>query len=178
MSQPEMPGGYNPGQVPPPPGAPLYPAPGPAPAGYPAAGAPVPPPAATPAWKRPPVIIAAIVVLVAVGVGAFFLFRGPDTSSPEGVVAAAFEAAKAGDIEAARELTCAAEQDSVDLGVAPPGVDMSSLDIEFEVTGSKINGDEAIVTYNVSLTFMGQTMSLDDQEVRVVLEGGSWKICD
>ncbi len=103
---------------------------------------------------------------------------GGGASTPEEAVNGAFNAMKSGDIDAMAQYM--PEEDRSEI------TDMSDEDkemmqgifsvmsaMEFEILGSEIDGETAVVT--VEMTIMGQTQ---EQEVELMLENGSWVMTD
>jgi hypothetical protein len=101
---------------------------------------------------------------------------GGGASSPEDAVNGAFNAMKAGDIDAMAqympedqrsEMTDMSDEDKEMM----QGFLSMMAAMEFKVTGSEIDGEIAVVT--METTFMGET---SETEVELILENGSWVI--
>lgn len=96
---------------------------------------------------------------------------GGGAGNPEDAVKGFFDAVKAGDIDKASEFVQGGipEEERPMLAEIGPMFEM----MEFEVTGSEIEGDEAVVY--ISIGFMGES---DEDEVECVLDGGKWKLAE
>ena len=101
---------------------------------------------------------------------------------PAAVAQEYLEAAIGLDVDRVRELTCEAEQATIDPD------DVPEEEVSFDFSGveftAEIDGDEAIVTGSgpVSVTFDGQTEEGDFENLglgalRMVREDGDWKAC-
>jgi outer membrane lipoprotein SlyB len=110
------------------------------------------------------------VISGAVVVGLLVLACGGGAGSPEAAVKGFFDAMKDGDIDKALTYMPSAEitdDTRAGLEMAAAFIDM----MEIEVVGSEIDGDKATVT--VKMTIMGEET---EEEIPLVLEGGSWKL--
>jgi hypothetical protein len=143
--------------------------------GQPGYGQPGQPPyGAQPAKRnRMPILIAGLVVaLLGLGGAAFFLFKGgSDNSSPEKVVTAFLNAAKAQDAGKAKGLVCGKLQPKITNDGDTVGP-TSSKD-SFKVTGSKRSGNDTVVTVHV--TSSGGSGDID---FVVTKESGKYVVCD
>jgi len=100
---------------------------------------------------------------------------GGGASTPEDAVTGFFDAMKSGDIDAMMQYAPEAERGEIteedrEMFAAVAGM-MESM--ELNVVGSEIDGDEAVVT--VEITFMGET---NEEEIDLMKENGSWVITD
>ncbi len=103
---------------------------------------------------------------------------GGGASTPEDAVRGAFDAMKAGDIDAMAQYVPAEDRSEItDMSDEDKEMMQGMLSImasmEFEIIGSEIDGDVAVVT--IEMTFMGET---DEEEVELMNENGSWVITD
>ena len=105
-------------------------------------------------------------------IGLLVLACGGGAGSPEAVVNGYFDAIKSGDIDKALTYLPADEVNEDAKAGLEMVADFYNL-MEIEVIGSEIDGDKAIVTYNI--TFMGEET---EDEITLVLEGGSWKLSE
>jgi len=97
---------------------------------------------------------------------------GGGAGNPEAAVKGFFDAMKDGDIDKA--LTYLPEGEVDDDTKA--GLEMAAAFInmmEIEIVGSEIDGDNAIVT--IKMIIMGEET---EEELPLVLEGGSWKLSE
>lgn len=112
-------------------------------------------------------------VLIAAGVGAYFLFSGSDAnaSTPTKVVSALLDAGKANDRGAAKKLLCKADANDETVNQLASSGRVTSYKInsvqEIDTTHALVN-----VTVTTQLTKTGIFSS-----VPVVKENGSWKVC-
>ena len=167
--------GYPPGPGQPPGGPAWGQAPGPGPG--PGAGWP----GAAPPAKRSPVVplLIGVIVLIAVGAGAYVLLAGDDSGGgPEAAVRDFFQAVKDNDCQAivgsvssasftATEVTPdeAVQECEAEGGIPVDGVELVSITVS--------NESDTNATVSMELTAAGQTESGD---VTVVKEEGDWKI--
>ena len=96
---------------------------------------------------------------------------GGGAGNPEDAVKGFFDAIKGGDIDKASEFVQGGipEDERPMLAEIGPMFEM----MEFEVTGSEIDEEEAIVF--VSIGFMGET---SEDEIECVLDDGKWKLAE
>ncbi|HEY1177953.1 MAG TPA: DUF4878 domain-containing protein [Phytomonospora sp.] len=118
--------------------------------------------------------LAVVAAVVALGVAALVFFV-LDEDGPSDVVDEYFQALKDADIEGARGYLCEAERGSTDADDAEAQAALAGLvtDLTWDVTGEDVNGDEAIVT--VELTGMGGEG--EPFPFSLVKESGDWKLC-
>ncbi len=112
------------------------------------------------------------VISGAIIIGLLVLACGGGAGSPEAVVKSFFDAMKSGDIDKALTYLPADEVNED----TKAGLEMAAAFIgmmEIEITGSEIDGDNAIVT--VKMTIMGEET---EDEIALELEGGSWKLSE
>lgn len=98
---------------------------------------------------------------------------GGGGGSPEDAVKGFFDAMKAGDIDKLMEYVPESEKEEItdeDREAFQMVAGMMS-ELEYNVVGSEVEGDEATVT--VEITFMGET---EEQEIDLIKEGGKWVI--
>jgi hypothetical protein len=108
---------------------------------------------------------------------------GSAGNTPEGAVKAWFDAAFAGNVEGVKAQTCSAGQAMVteavdEFGNSPTPIDASGLTF----TKASEEGNSAVVTISGSFktTVEGQELDLplDGMTLPLVLENGSWKVCN
>ncbi len=117
-----------------------------------------------------------LAVLSIAGLALMACGGGGGASSPEDAVNGMFAAMKSGDIDAMAQYMPEDERSEI--------TDMSDEEkemvegmlammaaIEYEIKGSEIDGDVAVVTIEIS--FMGET---EEEEVELTLENGSWVV--
>ena len=101
---------------------------------------------------------------------------GGGASTPEAAVKGAFDAMKSGDIDAMAQYMPEAERSEItdmtdeEKEMMQGMLSMMSA-LEFEIKGSEIDGETAVVT--VEITFMGET---EEEDVDLMLENGQWVI--
>jgi len=101
---------------------------------------------------------------------------GGGASNPEDAVNGAFNAMKSGDIDAMVQYMPESERSEItdmtdeEKEMMQGMLSMMSA-LEFEVKGSEIDGETAVVT--VEITFMGET---EEEDVDLMLENGVWVI--
>jgi hypothetical protein len=171
-NQPQSPGGY------PPPADAGY---GQQPYGYPA----------PPKSNKTPLIVAIVaVVLIGLGVGGYFLFKGGSggsgspTAAVEGFMSAILDDK---DIEKARGFVCAEkanEGSASEVQEFQKAMGQLGDSVKFEVTDVKEisnDGSTAKVGYKVKVSGSFQGQSADQSvpgEITVIKEGGGWKVCE
>jgi len=101
---------------------------------------------------------------------------GGGASNPEAAVNGAFNALKSGDLDAMVQYMPVDERSEItDMSdeerEMAEGMLAMMAALEFEVKGSVVTGETAVVT--VEMTFMGQT---EEEEVELMLENGNWVI--
>lgn len=101
---------------------------------------------------------------------------GGGASSPEAAVNGMFNALKNGDLDAMAQYMPADERAEFD-NMSSEEKEMTEgmlvffSDIDVKVLGSEIDGEEAVVT--IEITFMGET---EEDEVELMLEDGRWVV--
>jgi hypothetical protein len=137
----------------------------------------VPPVAAPPPPNRRPLIIgivAAAAVIIAVVV-AVVLAAGGSSGSPKDVAQAFIDAAKRGDVAAAKDLVCARLADQVS-GTDNPLAKFPAT-VTAEVTDVTEQGDTATATVKVNMSGPnGLSLSMPIR-LPMVREHGDWKVC-
>ena len=119
----------------------------------------------------------AAAVIVALGIGGYFLFAGGDDnggsggSSPTAAVKGVIDAAKQGDIASAKANICAADQ-SLITGQASSIV--TTILSTAQIGQEHINSDGNSGTVDVTVSFAGQSTPFP---VPVTKENGAWKVC-
>ncbi|MCK4807722.1 MAG: DUF4878 domain-containing protein [Candidatus Aegiribacteria sp.] len=108
--------------------------------------------------------------------GLVFMACGGGASSPEDAVNGMFDAMKSGDIDAMAQYLPEDERSEItemsdEEKEMVQGMMAMTSAIEYEIKGTVIDGETAVVT--VEVTFMGNT---DEQEMDLMLENGSWVI--
>jgi hypothetical protein len=142
------------------------------------------PPGSAPGRNRAPLIVACVLVLaIAVGGGLFFILKdggggggGASTSSPEKVVQAFLDAAKANDAGKARGLVCESMKDQIKGDSNLGGTGANSADVSYTVGSSRADGDKTRVTVKISGTVAGQKID-SEMDVVVQKEGSEYKVC-
>lgn len=119
--------------------------------------------------------LAVVAAVVALGVAALVFFV-LDEESPSDVVDDYFQALKDADLDGARGYLCAAERGSPDADDAEAQAALAGLvaELEWEITGEKVNDAETEATVTVRLEGLGET---GDDTISLVAESGDWKIC-
>ncbi len=105
--------------------------------------------------------------------GLVFMACGGGASSPEDAVNGMFDAMKSGDIDAMAQYLPEDERSEItemsdEEKEMVQGMMAMTSAIEYEIKGTVIDGETAVVT--VEVTFMGNT---DEQEMDLMLENGS-----
>lgn len=101
---------------------------------------------------------------------------GGGASSPEDAVNGMFAAMKDGDLDAMAQYLPEAERGDIE-NMTDEEKEMAQAmfamlgDMDVKVLGSEINGEEAVVT--IEVTFMGET---EEDEVELMMENGSWVV--
>lgn len=101
---------------------------------------------------------------------------GGGASSPEDAVNGMFSAMKNGDFDAMAQYLPADERAEIE-NMSDEDKEMAQSmlamlgDMDIKVLGSEIDGEEAVVT--VEMTFMGETQ---EEEIELVMENGSWVV--
>ena len=119
-----------------------------------------------------------LAVLSIAGLALMACGGGGGASSPEDAVNGMFDAMKAGDIDAMAQYM--PEEDRAEI------TDMSDEEkemvqgmlammsaIEYEIKGTEIDGDVAVVT--IEITFMGET---EEEDVELMKENGVWVVTE
>ena len=98
---------------------------------------------------------------------------GGGASTPEDAVNGMYNALKTGDLDAMMQYAPASEREEITDEDREEFQSMAGMfeSMEFEVIGSEIEGDEAVVT--IEMTFMGQS---SEEEMELMKENGSWVI--
>ncbi len=101
---------------------------------------------------------------------------GGGASSPEDAVNGMFAALKSGDIDAMAQYLPEADRSEItDMSDEEKEMMQGMLSmmsaIEYEINGTEIDGDIAVVT--IEITIFGET---DEDEVELMLENGSWVV--
>ena len=119
-------------------------------------------------------------ILAALGIAGLVFMAcgggGGGASSPEDAVSGMFGALKSGDIDAMAQYMPEAERSEItdmsdeEKEMAEGMLSMMS-GMEFEIKGSEIDGETAVVT--IEITFMGET---EEEDVELMLENGVWVI--
>ncbi|NOQ21812.1 MAG: DUF4878 domain-containing protein [Candidatus Aegiribacteria sp.] len=116
-------------------------------------------------------------ILAVLGVvGLVFMACGGGVSSPEDTVNGMFDAMKSGDIDAMAQYMPEDERSEItdmsdeEKEMVEGMLTMMSA-IEYEIKGTEINGDIAVVT--IEINFMGE---IDESDVELMLENGSWVV--
>ena len=103
---------------------------------------------------------------------------GGGASSPEDAVNGMFDAMKAGDIDAMAQYMPEDERSEItemsdeEKEMIQGMLTMMSA-IEYEIKGTEIDGDVALVT--IEITWMGET---DEEEVELMKENGVWVVTE
>ena len=115
-------------------------------------------------------------MLAGLGVGAYFLFAGDDSTtsttgnSPRGVTNRFYRAAEKGDTATIDSLFCSGD---VKAG-ALKSLDLSDRHVtSWSITGVRQEGDKALVTTRVTTRERGTNTG----HIPLVAQSGSWKIC-
>jgi hypothetical protein len=101
---------------------------------------------------------------------------GGGASSPEDAVNGMFAAMKDGDLDAMAQYLPADERGEIE-SMSDEDKEMAQAmfamlgDMDVKVLGSEINGEEAVVT--IEVTFMGET---EEDEVELMMEDGKWVV--
>ena len=117
-----------------------------------------------------------LAVLSIAGLALMACGGGGGASSPEDAVNGMFAAMKSGDIDAMAQYMPEDERSEItemsdeEKEMVEDMLVMMAA-IEYEIKGSEIDGDVAVVT--VEISFMGET---EEQEVELTLENGSWVV--
>ena len=117
-----------------------------------------------------------LAVLSIAGLALMACGGGGGASSPEDAVNGMFDAMKSGDIDAMAQYMPEEDRSEItemsdeEKEMVEGMLTMMSA-LEYEIKGTEIDGDAAVVT--VEVTFMGDT---DEQEVELMKENGSWVI--
>lgn len=119
--------------------------------------------------------LAAVAAVVALGVFALVFFV-LDDESPSDVVDDYFQALKDADLDGARGYLCEAERGSPDADDAEAQAALAGLvaELEWDITGEKVNGAETAATVTVQLKGLGES---GEDTISLVAESGDWKIC-
>ncbi len=117
-------------------------------------------------------LVAGIAVLAFIGCG------GNGGGGPEDAVQGMFDAVKAGDLDAMAEYMPAearAEFDSMSADDREMARNMLGMlrEIEFEILGSEVDGNQAVV--HVSVTFMGDSQ---EDDIELIKEDNKWVITE
>ena len=117
-----------------------------------------------------------LAVLSIAGLALMACGGGGGASSPEDAVNGMFAAMKSGDIDAMAQYMPEDERSEItDMSDEEKemveGMLVMMSAIEYEIKGSEIDGDIAVVTIEIS--FMGET---EEEEVELMLENGSWVV--
>ena len=117
-----------------------------------------------------------LAVLSIAGLALMACGGGGGASSPEDAVNGMFAAMKAGDIDAMAQYMPEDERSEItDMSDEEKemveGMLVMMAAIEYEIKGSEIDGDAAVVT--VEISFMGDT---EEEEIGLTLENGSWVV--
>ncbi|RKZ09708.1 hypothetical protein DRQ25_05410 [Candidatus Fermentibacteria bacterium] len=117
-----------------------------------------------------------LAVLSIAGLALMACGGGGGASSPEDAVNGMFAAMKSGDIDAMAQYMPEDERSEItDMSDEEKemveGMLVMMAAIEYEIKGSEIDGDVAVVTIEIS--FMGET---EEEEVELMLENGSWVV--
>jgi hypothetical protein len=137
------------------------------------------PPGSAPGRNRAPLTVTWVLVLaLALGGGLFLILKsgGGATSSPEKVVQAFLDAAKANDASRARGLVCESMKSQITSDRTPLGREPKSGDVSFTVGGSRADGGKTRVTVKMSGTLAGQNIDVE-MDIVVQKEGGEYKVC-
>lgn len=103
---------------------------------------------------------------------------GGGASTPEDAVSGMFDALKAGDLDAMAQYLPADERAEIE-NMSDEDKEMAQAmfamlgDMDIEILGSEIEGDEAVVM--VEITFMGET---EEDEVELMMEDGKWVVTE
>jgi len=116
-----------------------------------------------------------VVLLVACGGGG---------GSPDQVAKQWFEALATGDENALKDLTCAAQQESI-TGVtglfagSGEGLGLDISDLSFKTTEQSGDTASVQVTGKMKMTLLGAEQEQEiDEAIPMVKEDGKWKVCD
>ncbi len=117
-----------------------------------------------------------LAVLSIAGLALMACGGGGGASSPEDAVNGMFAALKSGDIDAMVQYMPEDERSEItDMSDEEKemveGMLVMMSAIEYEIKGSEIDGDIAVVTIEIS--FMGET---EEEEVELMLENGNWVV--
>jgi len=117
-----------------------------------------------------------LAVLSIAGLALMACGGGGGASSPEDAVNGMFAAMKSGDIDAMAQYMPEDERSEItDMSDEEKEMVQGMLSmmaaIEYEIKGSEIDGDVAVVT--VEISFMGET---EEEEMELTLENGSWVV--
>ena len=117
-----------------------------------------------------------LAVLSIAGLALMACGGGGGASSPEDAVNGMFAAMKSGDIDAMAQYMPEDERSEItDMSDEEKemveGMLVMMAAIEYEIKGSEIDGDVAVVTIEIS--FMGET---EEEEMELTLENGSWVV--
>ena len=117
-----------------------------------------------------------LAVLSIAGLALMACGGGGGASSPEDAVNGMFAALKSGDIDAMVQYMPEDERSEItDMSDEEKemveGMLVMMSAIEYEIKGSEIDGDVAVVTIEIS--FMGE---IEEEEVELMLENGSWVV--
>ncbi len=117
-----------------------------------------------------------LAVLSIAGLALMACGGGGGASSPEDAVKGMFDAMKSGDIDAMAQYMPEDERSEItemsdeEKEMVQGMLAMMSA-IEYEIKGTEIDGDVAVVT--IEITFMGET---EEEDVELMLENGSWVV--
>jgi hypothetical protein len=122
--------------------------------------------------RRGLLLAVAVVVLAALGVGAFFLFSGSDSASadPADAARALLDAGKSGDINAAKQVLCASD---ISAGLANQ-LNQSGKVTNYKILNTVSKGDNRAT---VTVTVTTQKGGTQTEPLPVVKEDGKWKVC-
>ncbi len=117
-----------------------------------------------------------IIAVLSIAGLALMACGGGGASSPEDAVNGMFAALKSGDIDAMVQYMPEDERSEItDMSDEEKemveGMLVMMSAIEYEIKGSEIDGDVAVVTIEIS--FMGE---IEEEEVELMLENGSWVV--
>jgi hypothetical protein len=117
-----------------------------------------------------------ILVVLSIAGLALMACGGGGASSPEDAVNGMFDAMKSGDIDAMAQYMPEDQRSEItDMSDEEKEMVQGMLAmmsaIEYEIKGSEIDGDYAVVT--IEITFMGET---EEEEMDLMLENGTWVV--
>jgi hypothetical protein len=127
--------------------------------------------------KRALSVVTVILVILMAACG------GGGGGSPEKTAQQWFDALAKGDQNTLKDLTCAAQQDTL-TGVAGllGGLESGALDtsgLTFKTTSQSGDTASVQVTGKLKVTLLGQSVDQDiDEAIPLVKEGGKWVVCD